>query len=350
MRALAPLLINWYSLNKRDLPWRNTQDPYRIWLSEIILQQTRVAQGLPYYLKFVEAYPTVSDLAAASETEVLKLWQGLGYYSRARNMLKTAQLVESTLGGKFPKRHAELLQLKGIGPYTAAAVASFSSNEKVAVVDGNVYRVLSRIFGIDLPIDSTSGKKEFARLASELISDDAATYNHAIMDFGATLCKPKVPLCNECPFSIECHARKENIVDQLPVKSKKTKVLTRHFNYLVFDFEGHIYLKERASGDVWQGLYDFPLIESTEEVQDPAWIYGHQQFESFGSLKPELSGKSTVYRHLLSHREILATFWEFKLSSPIDQAELISEDTSNPIGKPIPQLLVNYLSRRKMAE
>ncbi len=350
MRGFSEVLRKWYGVNKRNLPWRETSDPYRIWLSEVILQQTRVNQGLSYYLKFVEAYPTVDDLASASEQEVLKLWQGLGYYSRARNLRHTAQLVQKNLKNIFPSDYKTLISLKGIGPYTAAAVASFSSNEKVAVVDGNVYRVLARIFGIDTPIDSTSGKKQFQELATELISEHAAEHNQAIMEFGATVCKPKQPLCGECIFRRSCIALEKGIIDSLPVKSKKTKVTTRHFNYLVFNHEDEFYLKERQKGDVWQGLYDFPLLESTAEITDPEWIINHADFFEWGKLEPVFREKSVQYRHLLSHREILATFWEFKLERPNTQSSHSPVNELEPVTYPLPQLIVNYLENRKKGQ
>lgn len=349
MREFSEVLTKWYELNKRSLPWRETIDPYKIWLSEVILQQTRVNQGLSYYLKFVEAYPTVADLAAASEQEVLKLWQGLGYYSRARNLRHTAQLVVELYGKDFPTSHADLLKLKGIGPYTAAAVSSFSSDERVAVVDGNVYRVLSRIFGIDLPIDSTQGKKTFAKLANDLLPTSAAQHNQAIMEFGATVCKPKQAQCTDCIFRASCHAHTQDLVYALPVKQKKTKVTTRHFNYLVFNHDENIYLKERSKGDVWQGLYDFPLLESDGPLEDADWLVAHADFEKWIGLKPVLTEKSVTYRHLLSHREILATFWEFELEEPFNQSSHKVADRSKPIEYPLPQLIVNYLEKSKTA-
>ncbi|MEY2629135.1 MAG: Adenine glycosylase, partial [Bacteroidota bacterium] len=231
-------LIQWYLQNKRDLPWRNTIDPYFIWLSEIMLQQTRVAQGLPYFLRFTEAFPTVFDLAKADEEQVLKLWQGLGYYSRARNLHKTAQQVAFEYNGEFPKSYAELLKLKGIGEYTAAAIASFAYNESVPVVDGNVYRVLSRYFEVETDIASLGAKKEFTQLAAELLpAGEANLFNQAIMEFGALQCVPKNPNCTNCIFSDSCAALQKKKVDQLPVKSKKIKVKTRFFTYLVFEDE-----------------------------------------------------------------------------------------------------------------
>lgn len=260
-------IVAWYLKNKRDLPWRGTTDPYVIWLSEIILQQTRVEQGMPYFLKFLENFPKVTDFANAPEERVLKLWQGLGYYSRGRNMLHTARHVVSNYGGIFPSSYNELVKLKGVGNYTAAAISSFSSNESRAVVDGNVYRVLARYFGIEEPINSNAGIKQFANLAQELIADQQPSiYNQAIMEFGALQCKPKSPNCGVCPLQTTCCAYKNNKIDQLPIKLKKLKIRKRWFNYFVGITDGEILARQRQPGDVWQHLYDFPLIETKEET------------------------------------------------------------------------------------
>jgi len=254
-------LINWYQSNKRDLPWRHTKDAYTIWLSEIILQQTRVEQGLPYYNKFLENFPTVRDFASATEAKVLKLWQGLGYYSRGRNMHATAQIVVNNFNGIFPNLHDDLLKLKGIGEYTAAAISSFSSGEARAVVDGNVFRVLARYFGIDIAINSPAGKKAFFALANELLYlEDPALYNQAIMEFGAIQCKPKSPNCTVCPLNQTCYALKNNLVKELPNKIKKAAQKHRYLDYFICQADDKILVRERQAGDVWQHLYDFPSI------------------------------------------------------------------------------------------
>jgi len=275
-------LTQWYLQNKRDLPWRKTVDPYKIWLSEIMLQQTRVAQGTPYFMSFVSAFPTVFDLAAANEEQVLKLWQGLGYYSRARNLHKTAQYVANELSGIFPDNYNDLLKLKGVGEYTAAAIASFSYNEAVPVVDGNVFRVLSRYYNIDTDIAAASAKKEFVALAFELMPKDSpALFNQAIMEFGALQCVPKSPNCGICVFNTSCAALQKKKVDQLPVKSKKLKVRNRFFNYLVVsdDNENTIIQKRTAKG-IWHNLYEFPLIE-TDAPEDFDFIATNIQDEFF---------------------------------------------------------------------
>jgi A/G-specific adenine glycosylase len=264
--TFAPTLEHWYERHKRDLPWRHTRDPYRIWLSEVILQQTRVAQGKPYYERFVENYPTVADMARADERELLRLWQGLGYYSRARNLHQTARYVTEQLAEKFPDTYHELLKMKGIGAYTAAAVASFAFGERVPVVDGNVYRVLARVFGIEEDITTTGAKKTFAALATRLIqaADDPATYNQSIMEFGAIQCTPVAPDCLLCPLQQQCAAYLTGRQHLLPVKAKKAPVRNRYFNYLVFRKGDQIAMRERTGQDIWQSLYDFYLLETDE--------------------------------------------------------------------------------------
>ncbi|WP_396195232.1 A/G-specific adenine glycosylase [Flavobacterium sp.] len=309
-------LIQWYLQNKRDLPWRNTIDPYHIWLSEIMLQQTRVAQGLPYYLRFTDAFPTVFDLAEASEEEVLKLWQGLGYYSRARNLHKTAQQIAFELDGEFPKTYTELLKLKGIGEYTAAAIASFSYNENVSVVDGNVYRVLSRYFDVETDIASSGAKKEFTQLASELLPNGQANlFNQAIMEFGALQCVPKNPDCANCIFNDSCLALQQKKVAELPVKSKKIKVKTRFFSYLVFrDEANNTIIEKRTQKGIWHNLYEFPLIETDHEITN-------FQLEELLQKQPLADNKmlsisrfnSDLIVHKLTHQHLNIHFWEVKL-------------------------------------
>ncbi|ACU02355.1 A/G-specific adenine glycosylase [Pedobacter heparinus] len=301
-------IVNWYLNHKRDLPWRGTTDAYIIWLSEVILQQTRVDQGLPYFNNFLQNYPTVLDFASASETQVLKLWQGLGYYSRGRNMLFTARQVRDLHGGVFPVRYDQLIKLKGIGEYTAAAIASFSSNESKAVLDGNVFRVLSRYFGIESPINSSTGKKQFADLAQSLISgQQPSVYNQAIMEFGALQCKPKSPNCGICPVQDSCFAQKHHLVGTLPVKLNKLKKRTRYFNYFLCMEGDNILVKKRSPGDIWQELYDFPLIETDRPfLEDP---------EKFAPLLQESFGAACKVRtlshqkHLLTHQTIYVQFF-----------------------------------------
>ena len=312
-------LIKWYLRNKREMPWRLTSDPYRIWLSEIILQQTRVAQGLPYYERFVSSFPTVQDLAAASQEEVLKLWQGLGYYSRGRNLHATAQYIANELDGMFPASYKELLKLKGVGDYTASAIASISFNEATAVVDGNVYRVLSRIFGIETPINSTSGQKEFKALAQELLDPkQPATFNQAIMEFGAIQCKPKSPSCLECIFQERCVAFRTNTIVKLPVKINKVKIKKRYLNYLVFLSEDNqTILNQRTGKGIWQGLYEFPVVELDKE-EAHTMGYAKDSFRESVLVKEKLApyellsleqyNQSPIV-HKLSHQHLYTTFW-----------------------------------------
>ena len=340
----ANSLTRWYLKNKRDLPWRNTKDPYLIWLSEIMLQQTRVAQGTPYYYAFKEAFPSVFDLANASEEQVLKLWQGLGYYSRARNLHKTAQYVAVELNGEFPKTYNELLKLKGVGSYTAAAIASFSFNEDVPVVDGNVFRVLSRYFDIETDIASSSAKKEFTELAKELLpKNNSAVFNQAIMEFGALQCVPQNPNCNQCVLNSGCLALQKKKVQLLPIKSKKLKVTNRYFNYLVFsDTINKTMIQKRSKKGIWHNLYEFPLIESLQVLESEDFqIQLHQQnfidngiisFEEFNSI-------SRV--HKLSHQHLYIKFWKVNVDGILNQG--IDYDTL--LTFPFPIVLFNFIEK-----
>lgn len=308
--SFSAQIIAWYKLHKRDLPWRKTTDPYPIWLSEIMLQQTRVTQGLPYYLAFTQAFPEVEKLAAASEEKVLKLWQGLGYYSRARNLHTTAKYVSENLNGKFPTTKKELLGLKGIGDYTASAIASFAFNEAVAVVDGNVNRVLSRYFGIDLPVNVKTGQTLIKEKANQVLDPkNPALHNQAIMEFGALQCKPKNPYCHLCPLQKDCVAFQQGKVDLLPVIIKKTKVQTRYLAYFIFqDKKQQSLIQQRIGKGIWENLYEFPVLEST---QKPSQQKLQQELET--NYKIDISSiekanpKPIV--HLLSHRKLIADFY-----------------------------------------
>jgi len=342
MMNFSNVLIKWYLQNKRDLPWRKTDNPYLIWLSEIILQQTRVAQGTPYFMSFTTAFPTVFDLANADEEQVLKLWQGLGYYSRARNLHKTAQYIANELAGKFPDNYNDLLKLKGVGEYTAAAIASFSYNEAVPVVDGNVFRVLSRYFDVETDIAAASAKKEFAALAFELMpKDNPALFNQAIMEFGALQCVPKSPNCGICVFNTSCAALQKKKVDQLPVKSKKLKVRNRFFNYLVVsdDIENTIIQKRTAKG-IWHNLYEFPLIE-TDAPEDFDFISANIQDEFFENNTvisiEDCSDKSII--HKLSHQHLHIKFWKIKVDGTIENGI----DAATLKTFPFPIVIFNFI-------
>lgn len=346
---LAPTLERWYERHKRDLPWRHTRDPYRIWLSEIILQQTRVAQGKPYYERFVASYPTVSDMAQADEREVLRLWQGLGYYSRARNLHQTARYVTDKLAGKFPETYHDLLKMKGIGTYTAAAIASFAFGERVPVVDGNVYRVLARIFGVQEDITTSGAKKTFLTLATRLIqaANDPATYNQAIMEFGAIQCTPVAPDCLLCPVQQQCVAYLTGQQASLPVKAKKAPVRDRYLHYFVFRNDRKLALRERTDRDIWQNLHDFYLIETDEpklalrDLPLPSVVDTLVKQGVLVTLPTEAV-------QLLSHQRIRATFYLIDL--PEQAAEGIpgnlkwyTEEEINQLPKPV--LITNYLGK-----
>jgi A/G-specific adenine glycosylase len=336
------LLIKWYLENKRDLPWRNTTNPYHIWLSEIMLQQTRVAQGMPYFLSFTTAFPTVFDLAKADEEQVLKLWQGLGYYSRARNLHKTAQYIATELNGVFPGNYKDLLQLKGVGEYTAAAIASFSYNEVVPVVDGNVFRVLSRYFDVETDIAQASAKKEFAALAFELMpKDNPAIFNQAIMEFGALQCVPKNPDCSICIFNESCAALQKKKVNLLPVKSKKLKVRNRYFNYLVLSDENeNTILNKRTSKGIWYNLYEFPLIETLQE-EDFEFVSNAVQQESFFT-NPIISMRACNEKsivHKLSHQHLHIKFWKLNVKGEVENG-VTKEDLKQ---YPFPIVIHNFI-------
>lgn len=339
-------LINWYEANKRDLPWRNTNDPYKIWLSEIILQQTKVSQGLNYYLKFVKNYPNVESLSEAEEDSILKDWQGLGYYSRARNLHASAKYIHKELDGNFPDTYEKIKKLKGVGDYTASAISSFVFNEKNAVVDGNVYRVLSRFFGISTPIDSSLGIKEFKNLAQTIIPiDKPGIFNQAIMEFGAMHCTPKNPNCHNCPFSDKCFALEHHQIESLPVKKSKTKVKPIYFYYFIIKSEKDVLMKKRTKKGIWQNLYDFPLIESNTEIREVKNI--EEQFKKNFNTEGEIKFESISEprKHLLSHRKILASFIHIDSSSKFDQTQqnLLNISLKELKNYPIPKLIENYL-------
>jgi A/G-specific adenine glycosylase len=306
-RYFSDKIVKWYQSNKRDLPWRQTKDPYKIWLSEIILQQTRVSQGLPYYEHFIDHYPTVQSLAKASEQDVLRLWQGLGYYSRARNLHKCAKTISENYRGVFPVSYHELLLLPGIGEYTAAAISSIAAGEPVAVVDGNVFRVLSRVFGLDLPINSPDGKRKFTVLANELIDKQHPDiHNQAVMEFGALFCTPKNPKCGECTFQSSCFAFARDLQSELPVKLKMKASRKRYFYYVVLEQANRLAMRKREGKDIWEGLFDFHLIEKKQPVKADKLLL-EKDFKKLVKTKEEIkiSGK---YKHILSHQTIFSTF------------------------------------------
>jgi len=334
-------LIYWYLQNNRELPWRKTKNPYFIWLSEIMLQQTRVAQGMAYYLKFVENFPTVFDLAKADESTVLKMWQGLGYYSRARNLHHSAKQIANEFNGEFPSTYTEIIKLKGIGDYTASAIASICFNEPTAVVDGNVYRVLSRYFGIKTAINSSAGIKEFKALAQTLIDEtQTGAHNQAIMDFGALHCKPQNPLCETCPFANSCVALEKKLTKELPVKEKKIKVRNRYFNFLVVKTDADkTILSERKGKGIWQGLYQFPLIESDTNIDKNELVSSEEFINLFpNETTISLFNKKEIV-HKLSHQHLYTQFWIVETATSSE-----AKIEWNAIKKyPVPVLIANFL-------
>lgn len=348
-------LLEWYPHNKRDLPWRNTNNPYIIWLSEIILQQTRVAQGLPYFEKFLENFPNVEELANAPEETVMRLWQGLGYYSRARNLHRCAKDIRDIHSGLFPDSYQSLLQLKGVGSYTAAAIASFAYNEPVAVVDGNVFRVLARYYGIATDIAGNSGKKEFEALANSIIPKDRpAEFNQAIMEFGALQCVPKNPDCANCPMKSGCFAFKNDLVDSLPVKIKKLKIKERYFRYAFIICGNEVVVRRRGEGDIWQGLYDFPMDElagQNDNQDQPGFLEEIRDFMTTTVNEPK-----NWYKHILTHQRIFANFVTvlvhkdkrnaLQVWADVNSFQLVDFEKLEQLGKP--RLILKFLDDQKI--
>ncbi|OFX84353.1 MAG: A/G-specific adenine glycosylase [Bacteroidetes bacterium GWF2_33_16] len=344
---LSNILINWYNQNKRDLPWREINDPYIIWVSEIILQQTRVNQGINYYYRFIEQYPDIKSLANAPIDDVLKLWQGLGYYSRARNMHHTAKTIIHEYNGKFPNHYSEIIKLKGIGEYTAAAIASFCFNESVPVIDGNVYRFLSRFFGIKELTATASGKQIFKNLAEEIIDPTMpGIHNQAIMEFGALICTPQNPNCMQCPLNKQCIALNNDLVDELPLKKKKIKITKRYFHYIHIIYKENVFIEQRIKNDIWQLLYQMPLIEtknkiSTEEViKHPLWT------KLFENTNAKIIHISNNIKHQLSHQQINAHFYKVQIDkiNPFLKSDFIMVTNSEISKYGIPRLIDKYLN------
>ena len=337
-------LISWYLSNKRDLPWRSTNSPYHVWLSEVILQQTKVAQGLPYYKAFVEKYPTVQDLANASEDEVLLLWQGLGYYSRARNLHASANYIVKELNGVFPNTFDKLLELKGVGDYTASAIASICYNEPEPVVDGNVYRVLSRIFGVDTPVPSSKAHREFKELGGLLMDEkQPGTFNQALMEFGALQCIPRNPDCGQCVFADKCVAHHKKLVHNLPMRRKKNKVRKRYFNYFIVPSnQKTLAIQQRLEDDIWYKLYELPLVESKSALTKSQMLSTIQEESMFTNT--DLNSLQQINRkqivHKLSHQHLYTKFWI--LDSHVENVSFISVDELNNYA--FPRLIEEFLS------
>jgi A/G-specific adenine glycosylase len=339
----ARAILNWYMVNKRDLPWRNTNDPYSVWLSEIILQQTRITQGLPYYLKFISKYPTINSLARANENDILILWQGLGYYSRARNLLKTAKFIVDECNGKFPSTYTELIKLKGIGEYTASAISSICFNERRAVLDGNVYRVLSRFYGIDVPVNNHFGKKFYMDYAQKLApKKSCGDYNQGIMDFGSLMCKPKAPLCDKCILEKDCIASKMKNINYFPVKLKKNAPKITHFNYLVLLDSDHMIWMNKIKNGIWKNLFQFPMIESKKEL-NKIQVLSNEIFKSIVPISNSdiILFNSSPIIHKLSHKTIYAKFWIL----PVEHSNSNSIKFSDVNKYPVPRLIEKFLDK-----
>ncbi len=359
MEYFQQQIISWYEQHKRDLPWRQTSDPYAVWLSEIILQQTRVSQGTAYYLRFLNKWPTVHALALASEQSILRLWQGLGYYSRARNMHATAKSIVENHKGIFPVNYDALRSFKGIGPYTAAAISSICGNEARAVVDGNVYRVLSRYFDIEFPYNSNEGKKKIQQLADKLIiKHDPGRFNQAVMELGALQCVPRNPNCAICPLNKKCVAYIKDKVDMLPIKKSKKPLVKRYFNYLCLicddKREGSgVYLHHRNAKDIWQGLYDFPMIESKKQLTLKS-LMEHPQWETLTDKEDaEHLNTSAIIKHQLTHQTIYAVFHVLKMKKPFDEPPkknvlLVPQRKLDQF--PMPRLILRFLETYDVLE
>lgn len=349
-KQISDVLIHWYGENRRELPWRETSDPYLIWISEIILQQTRVVQGLDYFNRFTERFPDVATLANAGEDEVMKYWQGLGYYSRARNLHAAARQVVNEFGGIFPSTYVEVLSLKGIGEYTAAAICSFAYRLPYATVDGNVFRVLARLFDIDLPVDGGEGKKYFTALAQSLLDEHRPDlFNQAMMEFGALQCVPKSPDCVRCPLNGKCRAFATRRVECLPVKAGKTIVKPRYFNYLHIHGRGKTLLSKRVGKDIWQNLYEFPLIETERAVawkELSAMPRFQELFEDAGNV--EIVREYTMKKHVLSHRVIYPVFYEVRVDAFSGEMEKYLKVPDERVGEyAVPRLIQAYFEVRE---
>lgn len=346
---ISDALIYWYIKHKRELPWRESNDPYHIWLSEIILQQTRVEQGKEYYLRFINTYSTIGFLSAASEDDVLKMWQGLGYYSRARNLHYTAKYITRELGGKFPDTYTGLLDLKGVGPYTAAAIASIAYGLPHAVVDGNVMRVLARLFDVSEPVNSTEGAKIIKNLADEILNPArAGDHNQAVMELGAVICTPRSPKCSECPVAAKCLAKARNTIEERPVKLKKQKAKLRYIHYAVLDYGGGLIFRQRTGEDIWKGLHDFESEEGSAEISPVQWA--KQLENTFPGMRITALPSAPEYEavHLLTHRRIEAKFWRFGVSGITPNKSPYKSVSKKDIERiAVPRLVHKYLEKSK---
>ncbi|MBN1950563.1 MAG: A/G-specific adenine glycosylase [Bacteroidales bacterium] len=346
---VSELIGEWYDRNKRNLAWREEGLPYQIWISEIILQQTRVNQGTPYYFRFIRQFPDIKTLADAPVNEVLHCWQGLGYYTRARNLHKAARIIMEEYNGKFPEEYRVIRKLPGIGDYTAAAIASLAFGEAWAAVDGNVYRVLARYLGITDPINTGPGKKVFLQAANDLLDrKDPGKHNQAMIELGALICLPRNPACDVCPLQASCHARQKNAMGDLPVKVKKPKPSHRYFTYLVVAMGDVIFLRQRAVGDIWALLYDFPLIETETEEPIGKLLSGKFWESTFTGCEAVIISSAREYRHILSHRILHTRFIRIEVRKPISYPGVIQVKRTDIKAFPFPELISRYLKEEKL--
>ncbi|MEO8823077.1 MAG: A/G-specific adenine glycosylase [Ginsengibacter sp.] len=350
-KFFSKILLGWNeSENKRKMPWKGETDPFRIWISEIILQQTRVQQGLEYYNRFIVAFPTVQSLANADEKEVYKLWEGLGYYSRCKNLIISAKFIYEKLNGRFPRKYEDILALKGIGSYTASAISSFAFNEPYAVLDGNVFRVLSRFFGIEIPINTTEGKKYYGEIAQSLLDKKyPGKYNQALMDFGAVVCKPAAPLCLQCPLQKKCTAFSENKVNALPVNTKKISQKNRFFNYLLVHYKNKYYVRKRTGKDIWENLYEFILIESNEWLDESAITVNEQIRQILNLADYRISYISSKKYQKLTHQIITGKFIHVEIQKPLVIPGYFPVNGKQLKSLPFPKLIASYLADKNVS-
>jgi A/G-specific adenine glycosylase len=343
-------LLAWNrDINRREMPWKGEKDPYRIWLSEVILQQTRVEQGWEYYERFVSRFPAITDLAAAKDDEVFKLWEGLGYYSRCRNLLHTARVIAFEQKGVFPSNYSGISSLKGIGPYISAAIASFAFGLPYAVVDGNVIRVLSRVFGIDRPVDSTATRKEINALAEELLDkEEPGVYNQALMDLGATICKPRAPLCAACPMAGNCIAFRTGRTEELPFKAKKLIKKKRFFHYIIFEHNNLVYLRKRVGKDIWKDLFEFHLLER-DQLMTPEMVLGSREFLDMAGKDFDVVDVSPVQKQQLTHQELSGIFFHVRVKArPKGLEDYVEVDREGLSRLALPRFILSYLHEKNV--
>jgi len=348
MVSITGPLIEWYFKNKRNLPWRETTAPYSVWVSEVILQQTRVNQGLAYYYQFIKEFPDIISLANAPIDKLLKLWQGLGYYSRARNMHHAAREIVTNFNGEFPQRYTDLIKLKGIGDYTASAIASISFGEQSPVLDGNVFRVIARIYGITDSTETSRGKKKFKDILNNLIpKKNPGTFNQALMEFGAIHCIPRNPNCSECIFKSDCFAFNHNLIDHLPIKKQKVKQKHRYFNYLHILYKEYTFIEQRTENDIWRLLYQFPLIETDGEFFINELEKTNLWKKIFENLNPQIDIKCFERIHVLTHQKLHVRFYKIHIDKLNDfiNTRFIKMHTGKIENKGVPIIIEKYLSQ-----